>query len=52
MVLFWKYSAVAYQKVCLLRTHQTIIMDSMVGRSIASISGLGVHIYIGTSHLG
>ena len=40
-------------KVRLLRTHHTTyVIYSTVGLSIASISDLGTHIYLDTSHLG
>ena len=41
MVPFQKYSAVSHKKIHLLCIHHTMIIYSMVGRSIASISDLG-----------
>ena len=46
------YSFVARKKVHLLCSHHTVyIIHSTLGRSIASISDLGVHIYLGSLHL-
>ena len=53
MPLFCKYTAAACKKVCMLHTYHTLYyIYSTVGGSIASLSDLGVHIYLGTLCLG